>query len=135
VTTRYLDGLWEESPGESHRAIHYAFNGEIVAQRDGANHVVFLHTDHLGSIGTVSRRSASGASEYVEGQRFQSWGTRWEAWGAGVTVTTLNYTGQRRDDTGLLYYHARSYDPALGRFISPDTIVPGAGPLTAFSCP
>jgi RHS repeat-associated protein len=31
----------------------------------------------------------------------------------------------------LLYDHARSYDPVLGRFISPDTLVPGAGALTA----
>jgi RHS repeat-associated protein len=30
-----------------------------------------------------------------------------------------------------LYYHARYYDPTLGRFISPDSIVPGAGALTA----
>ncbi len=40
--------------------------------------------------------------------------------------TRINYTGQKRDDTGLLYYHARMYDPALGRFVSPDSIVPGA---------
>jgi RHS repeat-associated protein len=39
-------------------------------------------------------------------------------------ATTRNYTGQYRDDTGLLYYHARFYDPVLGRFISPDTVVP-----------
>ncbi|MCS7003683.1 MAG: RHS repeat-associated core domain-containing protein, partial [Dehalococcoidia bacterium] len=42
----------------------------------------------------------------------------------GVEQTALNYTGQRLDATGLLYYHARYYDPALGRFISPDSIVP-----------
>jgi RHS repeat-associated protein len=41
-----------------------------------------------------------------------------------VTETKLNYTGQKKDDTGLLYYHARMYDPALGRFVSPDSIVP-----------
>jgi RHS repeat-associated protein len=35
----------------------------------------------------------------------------------------LNYTGQRKDDTGLLYYHARYYDPSLARFVSPDSIV------------
>jgi hypothetical protein len=43
-----------------------------------------------------------------------------------VTQTSLNYTGQKKDDTGLLYYHARMYDPALARFVSPDSIVPGA---------
>jgi hypothetical protein len=38
--------------------------------------------------------------------------------------TSLDFTGQRRDDTGLLYYHARYYDPLIGKFLSPDSIVP-----------
>jgi RHS repeat-associated protein len=47
----------------------------------------------------------------------------------GISQTSLHYTGQRRDETGLLYYHARYYDPALGRFLSADTIVPEVGAL------
>jgi RHS repeat-associated protein len=39
---------------------------------------------------------------------------------------SFNYTGQRHDETGLLYYNARYYDPALGRFVSADSVVPGA---------
>ena len=34
------------------------------------------------------------------------------------------FTGQRLDDTGLYYYGARYYDATIGRFISPDTLVP-----------
>jgi RHS repeat-associated protein len=38
------------------------------------------------------------------------------------------YTGQEEDaETGLYYYGARYYDPAIGRFISPDIIVPDPG--------
>ncbi len=34
------------------------------------------------------------------------------------------FTGQRLDATGLYYYNARYYDATIGRFISPDSIVP-----------
>lgn len=38
---------------------------------------------------------------------------------------TRGFTGQYRDDTGLLYYGARYYDPQLARFVSADSLVPG----------
>jgi RHS repeat-associated protein len=41
--------------------------------------------------------------------------------------TDRTFTGQKQDGTGLLYYNARYYDPALGTFISPDTLVPDPG--------
>jgi RHS repeat-associated protein len=41
------------------------------------------------------------------------------------TPTTYRFTGQREDATiQLLFYNARYYDGALGRFIQADTIVP-----------
>jgi hypothetical protein len=47
-----------------------------------------------------------------------------------VPETKHNFTGQYLDDTGLLFYNARYYDPAIGRFLSADTIVPGSTALT-----
>jgi RHS repeat-associated protein len=44
----------------------------------------------------------------------------------GTTPTDKGFTGQRLDATGLMFYGARYYSSALGRFISADTIVPGA---------
>jgi len=58
--------------------------------------------------------------------RYTAWGTtRYEY---GAAPTDRRYTGQREEASlGLYFYNARWYDPALGRFIQADTIVPGAG--------
>ncbi|MEE1611405.1 RHS repeat-associated core domain-containing protein [Microvirga sp. CF3016] len=59
------------------------------------------------------------------------------AYGEKVVVTgagaldTHGYIGEREDaETGLVYLNARYYDPALGRFLSPDSLdptLPGVG--------
>ena len=38
----------------------------------------------------------------------------------GTPISRLQYTGRENDGTGLYYYRARVYDPAIGRFISED---------------
>jgi RHS repeat-associated protein len=44
---------------------------------------------------------------------------------SGGSAATRKYTGQERDEeTGLDYFNARYYDPAIGRFISADTVIP-----------
>jgi RHS repeat-associated protein len=45
----------------------------------------------------------------------------------GNLATDKLFTGQRLDATGLYYYGARYYDPTIGRFISPDTVVQNPG--------
>ena len=58
---------------------------------------------------------------------------RYTAWGetrcsSGNVPTSYRFTGQREDGTiGLYFYKARYYDPVIGRFIQPDTIVPEPG--------
>ena len=43
---------------------------------------------------------------------------------APFALSHVKFTGQRLDDTtGLYYYGARYYDPALGTFITPDTVI------------
>lgn len=41
----------------------------------------------------------------------------------GTVPTDKLFTGQRLDETGLYFYNARYYDPAIGRFISPDFLI------------
>lgn len=82
--------------------------------------VIYLHVDHLGSIGAITNNSGT----VIEAERYDPWGaTR----SGNLTSTELGYTGQRKDDgTGLLFYNARYYDAAIARFTSADSIVPEA---------
>ena len=85
---------------------------------DSVQHPVsFFHPDHLGSTRLVT--SMSGAVEQI---------TSYHPFGAtlsnGGTNVPYKFTGQELDETGLYDYHARLYDPVLGRFISADTVVP-----------
>ena len=72
------------------------------------------------NIGCATSSSATGV--LVAAQSFDPWGA---VRSGGVSSTEFNYTGQRTDvGTGLLFYNARYYDPALGRFLQADSIVP-----------
>ena len=76
-----------------------------------------MHTDHLGSVSMTT--SATGT--VAQTQEFDPWGA---VKAGGITSVSYNYTGQRLDGTGLLFYNARYYDPQLARFTSADSIVP-----------
>src|SRR5262249_48852418 len=118
-TTVYLDGLWEErSDGWWHSL--YQFGGQIIGQHDNwsGGTVTYLHADHLGSISLATNSSGALLSQ----QEFDPWSM---VRSGGIGATSLNYTGQRLDASGLLYYHARYYNPWIARFVSADTIVPG----------
>ena len=91
-----------------------------------ARALTYLHGDHLGSASLTTNASGNVVSQ----QRYKPYGElRWSS-GAGMP-TDKQFTGQTRlaeGYVGTLYdYVARAYDPVLGRFISADTIVPGAG--------
>jgi RHS repeat-associated protein len=48
-------------------------------------------------------------------------------WSSGALPTNRKFGGKIDDGFGLLNFEARMYSPLLGRFVSADTIVPGAG--------
>ncbi len=84
----------------------------------------YLLTDHLGST-SVSYNTSTGA---VSAQRYTLYGA--PRGPASTFSTDYRFTGQRSEEAGLgsLYdYNARHYSPALGRFLSPDSIVPSPG--------
>ncbi|RLC89429.1 MAG: hypothetical protein DRI37_03810, partial [Chloroflexi bacterium] len=100
---------------------YYYHGGQRVALRR-AGVVYFLHPDHLGSTSLTT----DAAGNVVARQRYLPYGQ--ERWTTGDAPTDFGFTGQRAvPGTGLMYYRARFYHPALGRFISADTVVPSPG--------
>ncbi len=82
----------------------------------------YFHPDHLGSVSYLT--DATGA--VVTRMYYTPYGEKVKSAISGPDIFNKKYTGQTDDgeDSGLLYYNARYYDPMIGRFISPDTLVP-----------
>ena len=86
--------------------------------REG-NAVTYLHTDHLGS--TTLATDAQGAANLR--QLYTPFGTL--RYTQGTHCTDFGFTGQLVDySTGLVWMQSRYYHPTLGRWLSPDGIVP-----------
>jgi RHS repeat-associated protein len=104
----------------------------------------FIH-DHLGSIAVVTdgnKYLADGITlnpayaTAIERDAYDAWGkARVAATGAddtscllpGQSVTTRGFTGQEEmPSVCLVNYNARIYDPALGKFMTPDDMIPDA---------
>jgi len=79
------------------------------------------HYHHLGSSSLMTDQSGSLVSQQYGYRAFGSERFSLSFWPS----FTSRFTGQPYDaETGLYYYQSRYYDPELGRFIQPDSIVP-----------
>jgi RHS repeat-associated protein len=121
----YLE--WTGSTGTMKK--YYYAGGVRIAMRTGSNNPLWLLGDHLGSTSKVA--NFDGLSVQSQ-QLYKPWGEKRYPTGAPTLPTTFRYTGQRSETglgpsggEGLMFYNARWYDPALGRFIQADSIVPG----------
>ncbi len=84
--------------------------------------LAYLHWDHLGGVVLTTVGSSANSS-----QRYDAFGAKR---GGGTLPTDHRFTGQKLDESGLYYINARYYDPAIGQFVSPDTVV--ADPASLF---
>lgn len=124
VTTYYINDLAEYSSGVFTK-FYYA-DGQRIAQRVGGGAPTYILTDHLGSTRYTLNQSGAKTAE----MRYYPWANTHYSNG---TQPCRQYTGQIHDlETGLYFYNARYYDPAIGHFTQADTIVPSASDTRSF---
>ena len=120
---------WWDRAGVRHNSWrgtkYYRFNGQVVAMRKNGV-LSYLHGDHLGSTFATSNSSGNFSG--------QEWYHAYGRYRGGHELGTENrFTGQKLDGAGLMYFNARYYDPELGQFLSPDTLVPDPTNLFAWN--
>jgi RHS repeat-associated protein len=81
--------------------------------------ITWIHTDHLGS--PIAGRNDAGETTWE--QAYAPWGEKQAVAGVPQAPAGVGYTGHVYDEqVGLIYAGARWYDPAMGRFLSPDAV-------------
>jgi len=141
ISTLYLGSLYEKQVegGRSKVEVKHIFAGsnriatltlrasaaEGSASREAE--LSFFHSDHLGSSNVITDKDGRQVASYeytpYGGFAKNSVIARSEA-KQDEALTSHYFTGKELDSsTNLYYYGARYYNPQLGRFISPDSLV------------
>lgn len=104
--------------------VKYIFAGnlriaKIDSSKTSSDRTLYYHKDHLGSSSAITNENGA----VVEKFTYRPFGDQRAH--SGDLTTDYKFTDQEFDaETGLYYYGARYYDPTIGRFISPDSVVP-----------
>jgi RHS repeat-associated protein len=114
VITTYVNKFYEKTGTEI--TTNYYLGSKLISVRKGTT-LSYILQDHLGSTSVTADSSGAVASTIA----YLPFGSTRSS--TGTSPTDKLFTGQRLDSTGLYYYGARYYDPQIGRFISPDTVV------------
>ena len=138
-TTLFVGGHYEiTNPGSGQVITKYYYAGSqrvamrkyTVPQTPTVNYFLGVH---LGSTSVVTDAAGAKLSETW----YKAWGEVRYVTASQTLPTRYTYTGQysyisdqatdlaANASFGLMFYNARWYDPALGRFAQADTIVPG----------
>ncbi len=101
-----------------------AIGGAAIATRTDGGDITRVVTDHLGS--PIASRGETGGTG--TSQLYYPYGL--PRGGEADLGTPGGFTGQISDlasNSGLLFYHARYFDPGVARFTQPDSLVPDPG--------
>ena len=98
---------------------HFAGTTRLAARSRTGGTLIYLLSDHIGSASVTT--DANG--EKTASALYKAFGeTRYTL---GNLSTDYKFTGQREEASlGIYFFNARWYDSSLGRFLSPDSIVP-----------
>jgi RHS repeat-associated protein len=143
-TTIYVSGLYEYevTPGQTHNKHFIQVPGgtQIVydIQSVSGTQTTYITADHLGSGNLLI--SSAGTVEINES--YSAYGYRRSAnWAGPLSATSSDYTTiasttrrgytdafhEMLDNVGLIHMNGRVYDPVIGRFLSPDSVVTRVG--------
>ncbi len=131
--TKYYAGNYEkvvESGGNTIEYTYIASPAGLVAVNikkiNSPDSLYYIHSDYLGSIMALTDSLGHVVQKYA----YDAWGRRMDPadWNKTEARTDLlvdrGYTGHEHlDHFGLINMNGRMYDPALGRFLSPDNYV------------
>ena len=125
-STHYVNKYFEKDVTTGEATKHYFLGQRTVGVKKGSDPVQYVLNEHLGSTAVTADGTSSRTTKYAP------YGTTRSESGTGPlgssSPTERKFTGQRLDaSTGLYFYNARYYDPAIGRFLSPDSLVPNPG--------
>ena len=104
-----------ESNGPATTDVVKRYGGYAIRDSEGLK---YRYSDHLGS----SARMADASGNEVRAIWHAPFGA--QAASTGTAKVKYKYTGKEQDESGLYYYGARYYDPAVGRFMSADSVIP-----------
>jgi RHS repeat-associated protein len=104
-------------------AVDQILADEVVTSLSVPGNVLWPLTDNLGTVReVVDFNESTSVAQVVNHLTYDTFGRITSETNAAVDFL-FAYTGRERDEeTGLYYYRARYYDPAVGRFLSQDPI-------------
>ena len=121
-----LNRRWLHSGRVDEPLSHEQYTGDSTP---GTGSVYEIYADRMGSISKVVD-VATGA--VVAEYSYDAFGQQTQF--AGALFQYYGFTGRETDpESGLIYYRARTYDPAVGRFLQRDPLGFAAGDLNLYA--
>ncbi len=117
--TAYISPYMVVSNGGNYSKHIYMGSQRIVSKLSNSGGLYFYHPDHLGSSSLIT----DGTGALTQHIRYAPFGEVFVEERTNSWSTPYKFNGKELDEeTGLYYYHARSYDPRLSVWLSVDPL-------------